>query len=72
MDDIIKRYCPRIAFDSYEDMKEHFTIDVPEDFNFGFDVVDAWAELEPTKQALLWTQRRGRHEALHLCRHEGR
>ena len=44
MDDIIKRYCPRIAFDSYEDMKEHFTIDVPEDFNFGFDVVDAWAE----------------------------
>ena len=55
MDDIIKRYCPRIAFDSYEDMKEHFTIDVPEDFNFGFDVVDAWAELEPTKQALLWT-----------------
>lgn len=59
MDDIIKRYCPRIAFDSYEDMKEHFTIDVPEDFNFGFDVVDAWAELEPTKQALLWTNDAG-------------
>ena len=60
MDDIIKRYCPRIAFDSYEDMKEHFTIDVPEDFNFGFDVVRtpgrSW---EPTKQALLWTNDAG-------------
>ncbi len=55
MNEIIKRYCPRFEFDSYEDMKENFTINVPDDFNFGFDVVDEWARLEPDKLALVWT-----------------
>ena len=47
MNEIIKRFCPRFEFTSYEDMKENFTITVPETFNFGYDVVDAWADLEP-------------------------
>jgi acetyl-CoA synthetase len=47
MNEIIKRYCPKFEFDSYEDMMNNFTINVPDDFNFGFDVVDAWAEIEP-------------------------
>ena len=32
---------------------------MPEDFNFGFDVVDAWAEAEPEKRALLWVNEEG-------------
>ena len=36
---ILKKYCPRIEFDSYEDFFENFQINVPEAFNFGFDVV---------------------------------
>ena len=59
MNELIKRFCPRFEFDSYEDMKENFTITVPEDFNFGYDVVDAWAELEPEKRALVWTDDTG-------------
>lgn len=59
MNEIIRRYCPRFEFDSYEDMKENFTIDVPDNFNFGFDVVDEWARLEPEKKALLWTNDAG-------------
>jgi len=55
MSTILQRFCPRTEFDSYEDMKANFRIEVPEDFNFGFDVADAWAELEPDKQALVWT-----------------
>ncbi len=55
MNEIIKRFCPRYEFDSYEDMKENFTINVPDDFNFGYDVVDAWADIEPDKLALVWT-----------------
>ena len=43
MDHVLKKYCPRIEFDSYEDFAENFTIEVPEAFNFGFDVVDEWA-----------------------------
>ena len=54
MDHILKKYCPRIEFDSYEDFVENFKIDVPEDFNFGYDVVDEWARVEPDKQALVW------------------
>ena len=54
MDYILKKYCPRIDFDSYEDFFENFKINVPEDFNFGYDVVDEWARVEPEKRALLW------------------
>jgi acetyl-CoA synthetase len=54
MDHVLKKYCPRIEFDSYEDFAENFRIEVPEAFNFGFDVVDEWARVEPDKCALLW------------------
>ena len=54
MDHILKKYCPRIEFDSYEDFYENFRINVPEDFNFGYDVVDEWARVEPEKRALVW------------------
>jgi len=51
---LLERYLPRIEFDSYEDFFENYKINVPDDFNFGFDVVDAWAALEPEKRALVW------------------
>ncbi len=54
MDHILKKYCPRVEFDSYEDFYKNFRIDVPTDFNFGYDVVDEWARVEPEKKALLW------------------
>ena len=34
-DYILKKYCPRIEFDSYEDFRDNFRIDVPEASNFG-------------------------------------
>ena len=60
MDHILKKYCPRIEFDSYEDFYENFRIDVPADFNFGYDVVDEWARVEPEKRALVWCDDAGR------------
>ncbi len=54
MDYILKKYCPRIEFDSYEDFYDNFKIDVPENFNFAYDVVDEWARVEPDKKALVW------------------
>ncbi len=54
MDHVLKQYCPRIEFDSYEDFFENFQINVPEAFNFGYDVVDEWARVEPEKMALVW------------------
>lgn len=51
---LLNTFCPRIDFDSYEDFAENFRIDVPENFNFAYDVVDKWARVEPDKRALLW------------------
>lgn len=33
---------------------ENFTIEVPPEFNFGFDVVDEWAAYDSNKRALVW------------------
>lgn len=59
MDYLLKKYMPRIEFDSYEDFRKNYKINVPEDFNFGFDVVDAWAQAEPEKKALVWCDESG-------------
>ena len=51
---MLEKYLPRAEFSSYEDFAENFKINVPEDFNFGFDIIDKWAELSPDKLALVW------------------
>jgi len=55
MNEILSRYCPRIEFNSYEDFYENYRCNVPDNFNFAYDVVDEWAKLQPQKLALLWT-----------------
>lgn len=59
---LLDRFLPRIEFDSYEDFKKNYKVNVPENFNFGFDIVDAWADEEPTKQALVWCDDHGGEE----------
>lgn len=51
---LLSKYLPRTEFDSYEDFKANYKVNIPEYFNFGFDVVDAWAENDPEKKALVW------------------
>ena len=55
---IIERYC-RTEYSSYEDFFENFTINVPDEFNFAYDVVDEWARTEPDKRALVWCDDNG-------------
>ncbi len=59
MDMLLKKFLPRIEFDSYEDFHQNYRVNVPETFNFGFDVVDAWAQAEPDKRALVWCNEAG-------------
>ena len=54
MGHLLEKYLPRIEFDSYEDLKKNYTVREPEDFNFGFDIVDGWAKEDETKRALVW------------------
>ncbi len=51
---MLEKYLPRIDFDSYEDFKANYKVNVPEDFNFGFDIVDGWAKEKPENRALVW------------------
>ncbi len=58
---MLEKYLKKVTFDSYEDFKKNLEIRVPENFNFAYDVVDAWAEKEPNKRALCWTNDKGAH-----------
>ena len=56
---MLERFLEKTVFRSYDDFKENFHIKVPQRFNFGYDVVDAWALEEPDRKALLWTDDKG-------------
>ena len=51
---MLEKFLPRIQFDSYEDFKKNYTVNIPENFNFGFDIVDGWAKEKPENRALVW------------------
>ena len=61
---MLERYLPRIEFNSYEDFKKNYSVDVPDSFNFGFDIVDGWAKAEPEKKALVWCDDQGNEKTL--------
>ena len=58
---MVERFLAKTNFASQEDFIKNLKINVPENFNFGYDVVDAWAEEEPDKKALCWTNDHGEH-----------
>ena len=58
---MVERFLSQTSFTSQEDFIKNLKINVPENFNFGYDVVDAWAAEHPDKPALLWTNDKGEH-----------
>ena len=56
---MLEKYLKQTEFTDFEDFKANYKLIVPEHFNFGYDVVDAWAAREPNKKALLWTNDKG-------------
>lgn len=56
---MLEKYLPKVDFDSLDDFRQNFKINVPDNFNFGYDIVDGWAEKEPDKVALRWTNDKG-------------
>ncbi|MDF2686004.1 MAG: putative acyl-CoA synthetase, partial [Clostridia bacterium] len=51
-------------YTSYEDFNENFKINIPENFNFGFDIVDEMARLSPSQKALEWCNDKGESRTL--------
>ena len=58
---MVEKFLEQNSFTSQEDFIKNLKIKVPENFNFGYDIVDAWAAEEPDKNALLWTNDKGEH-----------
>ncbi len=56
---MLEKYLKQTQFTDFEDFKANYKLLVPENFNFAYDVVDAWAAKEPNKKALLWTNDQG-------------
>ena len=56
---MLDKYLPRTEFNSYEDFVENYKVDIPEDFNFGFDIIDGWAKRDSAKLALVWCDDNG-------------
>ncbi|HOQ19008.1 MAG TPA: AMP-binding protein [Methanothermobacter thermautotrophicus] len=61
---LINEFVNRVEFDSYEDFRDNFRIRVPENFNFAYDVVDRYAEIEPDKVALVWCNDHGEEKRI--------
>ena len=61
---LIDRFVTQSKFDSYEEFYEKFRILVPENFNFAYDVVDAYAAEEPRRRALVWCNDHGEDRAI--------
>ncbi|MCD8194218.1 MAG: AMP-binding protein, partial [Tannerellaceae bacterium] len=58
---MLERFMDKTTFESQEDFMENFRVNVPENFNFAYDIVDEWAKVAPDKKALCWTNDRGAH-----------
>ncbi|MBO7472254.1 MAG: AMP-binding protein [Bacteroidaceae bacterium] len=61
---MLGRFLKQTSFVSEEDYRKNLEFIIPNNFNFAYDVVDAWAEVAPEKMALLWTNDEGAERRL--------
>jgi acetyl-CoA synthetase len=60
---MLDKFVSRTKFDSYEDFIQSFSINIPDNFNFAFDVADELALSSPEKVALIWCDDKGNDAA---------
>jgi acetyl-CoA synthetase len=56
---MLNRFVSRLDFDSYEDFYNHFSVTVPDNFNFAYDVMDELAKSRGGERALVWCDENG-------------
>ena len=56
---MLEEFLERTEFTDYKDFYENYKIKVPENFNFGYDVVDYLAKKTPDAKALVWCNDNG-------------
>ncbi len=50
---LVNKYC-KTDFKDYNDFYQNFEVEMPENFNFGYDIVDVLADTKPDKTAIVW------------------
>jgi acetyl-CoA synthetase len=60
---LLAKYINRTEFDNFEDFTANSNIIIPNNFNFGYDVVDEYAKVAPEKRALLWCNDKGEEKS---------
>ena len=60
---LLDKYLPRTDFKSYEDFYKNYAINIPENFNFAYDVIDLLAQQKPNERALQWCDELGAEKA---------
>ena len=58
---MVEKYINQQIFKDQEDFKNNFKINVPDNFNFAYDIADEWARIQPDKKALDWVNDKGEH-----------
>ncbi len=61
---MLDKYVSRLDFDSYEDYYSDFKIAIPGNFNFAYDIVDAMADKNPDKTAMVWCNDKGEEKII--------
>lgn len=58
---MLEKFLKKIDFTSTKDFADNYHVTVPENFNFGYDIVDEWAKTNPTKRAICWANDHHEH-----------
>ena len=56
---LLDRYLSRNEYESYEDFYKNYNVNIPENFNFAYDVIDVLAREKANERALQWCDEKG-------------
>jgi acetyl-CoA synthetase len=56
---LLETYLSKSEFESYEDFYGNFSVTIPGNFNFAYDVVDVLAERQGEERAMVWCDEKG-------------
>jgi acetyl-CoA synthetase len=56
---LLDKYLPRTKFESYEDFYENYSVTIPENFNFAYDVIDVLGNEKGNERAFQWCDEKG-------------
>lgn len=61
---LLNNYLEKIDFSSYDDFSKDFKINVPQNFNFAYDIVDKLATEKSNKIAMVWCNKDGKEKTI--------